>query len=293
MKRHLEDWKRRLTGRGLNRKYVSSRVRAVEDFISKLSSGSPESVTPGHLHEYQRMISRRKYHTCTVRRKLSAVRDFILYLRQRGLTLLDAQAEITLPGAERSLPRDIFTEAEIREIIFSLRGLKRLRIRAAVELFYATGIRRHELLSLDLYDLDIRERTLLIRRGKGGHDRLVPVARSALETVCDYIRRKRAKHAERSSALFIKRDGERMNENDIQNMFYGIRKRMNIKKRLSPHALRHSIATHLVRRGVDIRCVQAFLGHADMSTTQIYTRVVVEDLRREIDRCHPRNKMRE
>ena len=293
MRIHLKNWKHNLQSQGLNRKYISSQVKAVEDFISEISFGLPQQITPEHLHEYQRIISEKKYHTRTVRIKLSAVRDFILHLRQKGLTLLDPQAEITFAATKRSLPRDIFTETEIREILFSLCGIKRLRIRAAVELFYATGIRKNELLSLNLYDLDIRERALLIRQAKGGRDRLVPVARSALKTVCDYIRGVRLKHAQRSSALFIKRDGERMNENDIQGMFYGIRRRMNIKKRLSPHALRHSIATHLVRRGVDIRYVQAFLGHADLSSTQIYTRVVMDDLRREIDRCHPRNKMRE
>jgi len=292
MEHLIEEWIRTLQSRDLMEKVIIGKRRHVTSFINHAGVSLPSGILPSHIDTFQRHITGRCYHSATVRRMLTDVRDFILYLRNRSLTLIDPAIYMQIPGQKRSLPRDILTESDISRILNLLHGIRRLRLRTMVELFYATGIRKQELINLNLYDLNIRERTLLVRQGKGKKDRLLPVTKSTITVVARYIKEIRSKKASNTTALIVRTDGTRITDGDIQSGLYGIRKRLKIKQRLTAHVLRHSIATHLVRRGVDIRYVQAFLGHADLTTTQIYTRVVKDDLRKEIDRCHPRNKMK-
>jgi len=294
----LDEYLEHLQSRNLGRKTISHQRSAVSAFLQMNRIGEAADVVPADIKRFEEKLLKDRLASGTKRSKLGAVRDFLLFLRARGLVLFDASALVVLPKMEKPLPRVILTEEEIKRLLAlpMLNRVKGLRMRAIVEVFYGTGIRRSELLNLDLYDLDMRERTLLVRQGKGSKDRLLPVPRTTLRYVREYIETVRVRRPGRIRALFIDRAGDRLDDNELQGTMRYLRKKARlsaqIRKPITCHVFRHSIATHLVRRGVDIRYVQAFLGHADLATTQIYTRVAAAQMAREVARSHPREKMR-
>jgi integrase/recombinase XerD len=294
----LDEYLEHLQSRNLGRKTISHQRNAVSAFLQVNRIGEPADVVPADIRRFEEKLLEDGLASGTKRFKLGAVRDFLLFLRARGLVLFDASALFVLPKMEKPLPRVVLTEEEIKRLLAlpMLNRVKGLRMRAIVEVFYGTGIRRQELLNLDLYDLDMRERTLLVRQGKGGKDRILPVPRTTLKYVKEYIETVRARRRSRRRALFVDRGGDRLDDNELQGTIRYLgrvgRTRLGIGKPITCHVFRHSIATHLVRRGVDIRYVQAFLGHADLATTQIYTRVAAAQAAREVLRAHPREKMK-
>lgn len=220
---------------------------------------------------------------------LGAVRRFFAWLLRRGLVLVDVSREITLPAIHR-LPRAVLTEAQARRLMAAPSAHTPLgqRDRALLELLYGSGIRRGECLRADLSDLDLAEAVLLVRDGKGRKDRFVPVPRQAARALELYLRAARPELARWSMdpALFLSRFGRRLGPTSIGDILSRHAQAAGV--RAHPHALRHACATHLMRGGADVRHVQELLGHASLQTTALYTRVVVEDLRRMIDRAHPR-----
>jgi integrase/recombinase XerD len=162
-----------------------------------------------------------------------------------------------------------------------------------VELLYASGARVSEIVALDLSDLSRDEElfTLLVK-GKGGKERLVPVGRYAREALDNYLVRIRPTIAreKRSSALFLNQRGERLSRQSAWKIVLDAAKRAKIESKVSPHALRHSFATHLLDGGADIRVVQELLGHASVTTTQIYTLVTIDKLRESYALAHPRSR---
>ncbi len=291
----FDEYLENLASRNLRPKTIQHTRRAIVDFIFTNHIICPEDILPEHIERYEERLLDYGLAVNTRRSKLGSVRDFLLYLRARSMVLFDASALIELPKPEKALPRDILTEEEIKELFSlpTLNGRKGIRIRAIVEMLYGTGIRRKELLNLDLYDLDIKQRTLLVRQGKGRKDRLLPVPRTTIKYVRRYIQNKRKN---RDRALFLDETGTRLDDGELQNSMYYLgriaEEKIDARKRITCHVFRHSIATHLVQRGVDIRYVQAFLGHADLASTQIYTRIAATHAAEELERCHPREKMK-
>ncbi len=291
----LSEYLEHQTSLNLTAGSIESKRLAIIDFVTTNHIICPEDIVPDHIKRYEEKLLDSGIAVNTRRGKLASIRDFLLYLRARSMVLFDASVLVELPKPEKALPRDILTEEEMKELLSlsTLNIIKGIRIRAIVEMLYGTGIRRKELLNLDLYDLDMKQRTLLVRQGKGRKDRLLPVPRRTLEYVKRYIQDKRKN---RDRALFLDETGIRLDENELQNSMYHLgriaRERLYIRKRITCHVFRHSIATHLVQRGVDIRYVQAFLGHADLSSTQIYTRIAAAHAARELDTYHPREKMK-
>jgi len=288
----ITSWKHSLNARGLAKGTVAMRVSAVRSLYDLTGIDRTEVPDIRSIEQYQRHLSDRNLCPSTLQNKLISIKQYIQWLRDRDQTLIDPEAWITLPKQEQRLPRVVLSETEIAMILNTLSGRKNLRTKAMVELFYGTGIRRNELLNLNLYDLNHHERTLLIRNGKGGRDRLLPVPEASAKTLSVYIREYRSKRNTADMALFVTRAGIRMSAYAVNTIFRETRKRTGLKKKLTPHILRHSIATHLLERGVDIRYIQAFLGHNQLSTTQIYTRVVPRQVKRAIDHCHPRDRMK-
>jgi integrase/recombinase XerD len=158
-----------------------------------------------------------------------------------------------------------------------------------LELLYATGLRVSELVSLELNDLDLESR-VLVARGKGSKERLVPVGAPAAEAVRAYLSgaRDRLLRGRRSKDLFVTPRGRRMTRQGMAKLLDRCARAAGIRRRISPHGLRHSFATHLLEGGADLRAVQAMLGHADVSTTQIYTHVDRTHVKRLHQRFHPR-----
>jgi integrase/recombinase XerD len=252
------------------------------------------AVTEEHLVAYARHLEQRMTRWDTplaVSSRASAlntIRRFFSFLASRGHVLYDPAAAIPLPRCAR-LPRGILSERQARRLVAapfpgSVIGK---RDRAILELLYGTGIRLGEAVRADVSDLDLREGLLLVRSGKGKKDRVVPVQGRAALTLDTYLVEARPELVKRvDTALFLSRDGRRLSMGGLRAIVK--RHGQAIGVRVSPHTLRHTCATHLLRGGADIRHVQELLGHRRLATTALYTRVAVEDLRQVLARAHPR-----
>jgi len=222
-------------------------------------------------------------------RLISTLRSFHKFLVREGLRSEDPSAHLASPRTWQALPR-FLTEEEVERLIDqpeadSPRGV---RDRAMLEVMYAAGLRVSELISLKTEDLNWRG-GFLICKGKGGKERVVPWGGSAQRAVKRYLAEARPKLAKKpSSALFLTRRGRAFTRQGIWKILKTYAAQAGLPKRIGPHALRHSFATHLLERGADLRSVQLMLGHSQITTTQIYTHVGRERLRRVYEKYHPR-----
>lgn len=227
----------------------------------------------------------------SVARYLSAVRRFYLYLLDRGAIHEDPAADLSSPTAWKTLPKFLTLEEVDRLLAAPDPATPRGgRDRAMLQLLYATGLRVSELISVERAHLNL-EMGVVRTRGKGDKQRLVPVGKEAIGAIEDYLERHRPSLLGRrpSPYLFVTARGSAMTRQAFWKLLkrYGLEAR--ILKNLTPHVLRHSFATHLLERGADLRSVQMMLGHADISSTQIYTHVLRERLRSVYDSHHPRS----
>lgn len=236
---------------------------------------------------------RDKRRKVTVSRKVAALRSFYRYLLREGKVRLNPAELVELPRCEQHIP----TVLSVDEILALLRvnfpeDPAGLRDRAMIELFYSAGIRLSELTGLDIEDLEFT-RGLVKVRGKGRKERIVPVGAAALEAIAAYLKRrgeltaKRTRHAA-DEPLFVSARGTRMNRRGVARVVERTVIQSGIGRKISPHTLRHSFATHLLDAGADLRSIQEMLGHESLSTTQKYTTVSVSRLMEVYDRSHPR-----
>jgi integrase/recombinase XerD len=222
-------------------------------------------------------------------RRLSAIRGFCRFLVRERLTASDPTALLSPPRLGRRLPAVISFDEVVRLLatpdVSRPRGL---RDRAMLSLMYAAGLRVSELCALKLGDID-RQRGFLSVLGKGGKRRLVPVGEVALADVDAYSKSAPSRPAGRSaSTLFLSSWGKPMSRQAFWKLILRYARKAGITKAISPHKLRHSFATHMLERGADLRSVQAMLGHANIATTEIYTHVAPDHVRRAHRRAHPR-----
>ncbi len=282
--------------------------RYVRDFLRWLARNvavsSISEVSPAHLRRYQLSLCRpapsrdgappRLLAVSSQICRLAAVRTFFTWLVRTGQVAHDPASAVETPRQPRTLPRDVLTRAEARLLLESTPAGRPLDIRdrAILEVLYATGVRRAELLSLAVGDADTRAATLRVERGKGGRSRVLPLTAGSCAALALYLREARPIFAAGGSALFVSsKSGGPLSDNDVVRIVRQGARRAGISKRTTPHTLRHSFATHLLQSGADIRLIQKLLGHRRLSTTEVYTRVEVGDLRRIIRRCHPRGRL--
>ncbi|MBI2880683.1 MAG: site-specific tyrosine recombinase XerD [Candidatus Tectomicrobia bacterium] len=232
----------------------------------------------------------------TVRRKLSAVRGFCRFLTAEGHLPEDPSAEVQTPGAGRPLPQYL-SSAEVDQLLAQPDPATVLGCRdaAMLETLYATGLRVSELLNLTLSRVNL-EVGFLVAFGKGAKERLVPMGEEAMEKVKGYeawarpqlLQRRRGPGGAEEDTLFLNGRGRPMTRVGFWKILKAHARRAGIRREVSPHTLRHSFATHLLARGADLRSVQMMLGHADISTTQIYTHITRERLKVMLKEYHPR-----
>jgi len=193
------------------------------------------------------------------------------------------------PRSPQRLPRTLKPKELLRVFESLPKSSMGIRDRAILELLYGTGMRRAELGKLHLSDIDLEQGTILIRQGKGRKDRMVPVGHNAREALVDYLElsRKNLLRA-KTDSLFVGNGGRALTANYITERVKTLGKRAGVK--LTPHVMRHSCATHLLQGRADIRQIQRLLGHKSLITTERYTRVEISDLRKVIERCHPRER---
>lgn len=282
-RRDLDRYRRHLAAIGVTDLATVSESH-VEDFRTDLATADPET-GGGALAP------------SSVARALAAVRGLHRFATRDGATPVDAAAGVSPPGPPRRLPKAVPVDRLIA-VIEAAGGTETdtepapLRDRAMLELLYASGARAAELLGLDVDDLeglDDPEAGSVLLRGKGGKERIVPLGRPACEAVGAYLVRARPALASKGGpALFVNARGGRLSRQTLWNVVASAARRAGVEQVISPHSFRHSFATHLLDGGADIRVVQELLGHASVTTTQVYTLVTVDTLREVWAECHPR-----
>jgi integrase/recombinase XerD len=234
----------------------------------------------------------KRYSSATVARVLAAVRGFHKFLVREGVSKADPAEPVGSPRVPRSLPRALPLE-DVERLLAAVPadGPISMRDQAILELLYAAGLRISELTALDVDDLDLEERSVRCI-GKGSKERIVPIGRAAVESLERYLTQSRPGLAKAASgpAVFLNARGTRLTRQGCWKLLKKHTAAAQLRRRISPHTLRHSFATHLLDGGADIRVVQELLGHASVSTTQVYTLVSRERLREVYDSAHPRAK---
>jgi integrase/recombinase XerD len=222
-------------------------------------------------------------------RLISSLRAFFRYLVLEGSLAKNPAADLTAPKSWLALPK-FLTIPEVERLLAQPDSTKPQgqRDRAMLEVLYSSGLRVSELVGLKCVDLNLREGFLLCR-GKGGKERIVPLGRAAVDAVERYLDKARPALAKRNTeSLFLTRRGGAFTRQGFWKLLCGYGRRAGLSRKIHPHVLRHSFATHLLERGADLRSVQLMLGHSQITTTQIYTHVSRERLRRVYDQFHPR-----
>jgi integrase/recombinase XerD len=250
------------------------------------------SVDRSLLLNYMVNLKERSYAPATMARKVAAVKSFFNFLVSEGTLEKNPAEGITGPKVGKSLPRAISVE-EVERLLeqpAKLSTPEAKRDRAMLELLYATGMRVTEMVSLNVRDVNLRAGYVRCF-GKGSKERLIPIHNKAIRAVKSYVDDGRARllGASGETALFLNRRGQRLTRQGFWLILKGYAKKANISTELTPHVIRHSIATHLLHSGkMNLRELQELLGHANISTTQIYTHLTTERMRRVYDSAHPR-----
>jgi integrase/recombinase XerC len=229
----------------------------------------------------------------SVARKLASLRAFFGFLARTGSIHRDPTATLTSPKLDKKLPR-FLSEKEIRSAIEGIPtdSPSGARDRAIFELFYGTGMRLSELIGLNRRDVDFPGMTVRVL-GKGSKERILPLGKSALGALRHYLtRRPELRPAETEIAVFLNRQGRRFSARGIQLLVRHWLANATEKEKLNPHLLRHTFATHLVDHGADLESVKELLGHASLSTTQIYTHLTTDRLRQIYRQAHPRSELK-
>jgi integrase/recombinase XerD len=268
-------------------------LRKFEAFAEKRSL-SLEAVSREHIVDFLGDLYRQGLDSHSVARHMASLRNFFRFGLAEGAITLDPMLNLESPKTRRRLP--VYLRMEDVDRLLNQPDLSTpygLRDHAILEVLYSTGLRVSELVNLKVSDLEMRMGCLRCI-GKGDKERLVPVGRKALAAVRAYIEKSRPQLLGRretvkaSPWLFVNRFGNRLSRIAIWRLLTAYGRSAGIRARLSPHKLRHSFATHLLERGADLRSVQLMLGHADISTTQIYTHVMEERLKQVYKAHHPR-----
>lgn len=227
----------------------------------------------------------------SIQRRLSAVRSFAKFLIREGVITTNPAIEIRAPKAPKRLPHTLDPDQITRLLEIGATDPLGRRDTAIMELFYSSGLRLAELASLDASDVDARDRTVRVT-GKGAKTRVVPVGRKALEALARWLPDRAALAAVGETALFVGRSGRRLGVRAIQTRVAHWARVRGLPVHVHPHLFRHSFATHLLESSRDLRGVQELLGHADISTTQVYTHLDFQHLARIYDETHPRARRR-
>jgi len=256
----------------------------LEDFAKFLGDLAIESVDYLTLRKYLAVLKEKNLGVNTISRRLSTLRSFFKFLTREGYLKTNPITSISSPKKEKHLPMFLTEEEVTRLIEASLTKDERgLRDRAILELFYSTGMRISELVGLNIEDIDFIGGVAKVK-GKGKKERIAPVGDTATSAIRAYLKMRK----KQTEALFLNKSRRRITDRGVRDIVKKYIRLASIKQGVSAHTLRHSFATHLLNRGADLRSVQELLGHANLSTTQIYTHLTTDRLKSVYDKAHPR-----
>jgi integrase/recombinase XerC len=282
-----------LTHLRATRNYSPHTLRAygkdLETFVSKYQELEPGDIERVHVRAFLAELQKEgTLARATILRRMAALRSFVKFLRAGGLLKGNPVFGVPLPKRGRPLPK-FLTENEMRDLLAVPAGADRLsalRDRAVLELIYSSGLRRSEVVALNVGDVDYLTGTVRVF-GKGSKERIVPVGEGALRCLRESLKG-RARAAD-SDPMFVNSRGLRLSDGGVVFLLQRWIKRTALLKKITPHVLRHSFATHLMNHGCDIRTVQEMLGHASLQTTQIYTHVSLDRMKEVYRDAHPRS----
>jgi integrase/recombinase XerD len=260
------------------------------DHLREKGIGQWAKVTKFDVKAFLLSLKRRGLSIKTLLRNLAAIRSFFKFLMQEGILEVNPIEELESPKTAKTLPKVLsLKEVELLLEQPNLQTPLGIRDRAMLELLYATGMRVSELIQLPMNQINL-EGGYVIIFGKGSKERIVPLGSEAMKWVTLYLKsvRESLARGREDPSLFINRLGKGMSRQRFWKNLKAYGQKAGIRKRITPHLLRHSFASHLLERGADLRSVQMMLGHVDISTTQIYTHVTGERLKRIHQRYHPR-----
>ena len=271
---------------------LSSYMRDLRQFAAWLEDHSPtdpRKVKQATVSEYVEWLSGKGKSAATVTRSIASIKSFYLYLQAKGEVRTNPAKGVTTKKVERKFP-EILTAHEVELFLEQPQCVdaKGYRDHAMLELLYATGIRVSELISLDEKDVSLSAG--FIRCESKGKERIIPLYPAAVKAMSDYMKdiRPQLIADPEETALFVNMNGERMSRQGFWKIVKHYQEMAQINKDITPHTLRHSFAVHLLENGADLRSIQEMLGHADISSTQIYTHVVKKQLKDVYQRAHPR-----
>jgi integrase/recombinase XerC len=266
-------------------------IQGFLDFLSQNKVTSLDKVDRLVMRRYLGLLHGHKTSRISISRKLSALRSFYRFLKRENLVSSDPAASLSAPKLEQRLPT-FLTQDEILKLIQApdTSTIVGIRDRAILELLYAAGLRLSEVTNLNVGDLDLNSRQIRAW-GKGSKERMVLIGKPAAEALKRYLRQSRTRLLGKKStqALFLNRFGERIAERRIQYIIKKYARQAGLDMRVYPHMLRHTFATHMLDGGADLRVVQELLGHARLATTQVYTHVSQNQIRRTYLAAHPRS----
>lgn len=270
---------------------LCSYLRDVKQFLSYLLVIDlvVEQVNQRTMEHYVKYLTAHGKSQATITRNIASLKSFYTYLMISGVVTTNPAKSITSVKAERKLPQ-ILTSKEVDLFLEQpdCTDAKGYRDKAMLELLYATGIRVSELINLDLSNLNLY--ASVIRCESRGKERLIPLYPSAVRALAEYVEKVRPQMVEQpdEQALFVNLNGHRMSRQGFWKIIKYYQEKAGISKEITPHTLRHSFAAHLLENGADLRSIQEMLGHADISSTQIYTQVVGQKLKDVYAKAHPR-----
>ncbi|MDD5692458.1 MAG: tyrosine recombinase XerC [Candidatus Omnitrophica bacterium] len=258
----------------------------LRDFNKFIAGTELEKIDYLMLRKYLAVLKEKNLSSRSVGRRLSALRSFFRFLSREGYIKSNPILMLSSPKLEKHLP-SFMTEEEVKKLIESAFAkapddLLAFRDRAILESFYSSGLRISEVVGLNVDDVDFISGILKIR-GKGKKERIVPVGEAALGAIKKYLDKKKKE----TEAVFLNKNSRRITTRGVMDIVRKYLRLAGIKPGVSAHTFRHSFATHLLNRGADLRTVQELLGHANLSTTQIYTHLTTEKLKSVYDKAHP------
>lgn len=270
---------------------LSSYLRDIRQFLHWLERAGklPEQVKQPDVASYTQFLSSEGKSAATVTRSLASLKSFYSFLIRQGVVEVNPARGLSPARVERKLPQ-ILTSKEVELFLEQpdASDVKGCRDRAMLELLYATGIRVSELIGLNMDHVNLS--AAFIRCSGRDRERIIPLYPAAVRALSDYLEHVRPQMIEHpdEQALFVNMNGERMSRQGFWKLIKYYQEKASIQKEITPHTLRHSFAAHLLENGADLRSIQEMLGHADISSTQIYTQIVSQKLKDVYRKAHPR-----
>jgi len=277
-----------LIDKGYSSNTIESYKRDLLKFLEYNKEKDINNISSEDLKEYIKYLNNKNLNEKSISRNISCLKSFYKFLNINKIITDNPSEVLFIPKIKKSLPNTLTEEDVFKLLDINLIDNYSYRNKAMIELMYGTGLRVSELVNLRLQDVDLSE-DIVRTFGKGSKERVVPLGEFASESLKEYINKYRSSMLKKynNDYLFLNNHGSKMTRQGFFKIIKKLAEEKGINKELSPHTLRHSFASHLLKYGADLRTIQELLGHSDISTTQIYTHITNEELKKNYEEFHP------